>query len=50
VIAFAGGWVVVLINLAGFEPFVAVALGAIFTIVLRVMALLFGWRLPTWKV
>jgi uncharacterized membrane protein YeiH len=50
VIAFAGGWVVVGINFAGFEPFIAVAIGAIFTILIRVFALLFGWRLPIWKV
>lgn len=50
VIAFTGGWVVVGLNLLNVEPFVAVALGAIFTIVLRVLALLLGWRLPIWKV
>jgi uncharacterized membrane protein YeiH len=50
VIAFTGGWVVVGLNLLNVEAFVAVALGAIFTIVLRVLALLLGWRLPTWKV
>jgi len=50
VIAFAGGWVVVGINFVGLEPFIAVAIGAIFTILIRVFALLFGWRLPIWKV
>jgi uncharacterized membrane protein YeiH len=50
VIAFAGGWVVVGLNWLGAEAFVAVAIAAIFTIVLRVLALLLGWRLPTWKV
>jgi uncharacterized membrane protein YeiH len=50
VIAFTGGWVVVGLNLLNVEAFVAVALGAIFTIVLRVLALLLGWRLPIWKV
>jgi uncharacterized membrane protein YeiH len=50
VIAFTGGWVVVGLNLLDVEPFVAVAIGAIFTIVLRVLALLLGWRLPIWKV
>jgi len=49
VIAFAGGWVVVGLNLLNVEAFVAVAVGAIFTIVLRVLALLLGWRLPIWK-
>ena len=50
VIAFTGGWVVVALNLLNVEAFVAVAMCAIFTIVLRVLALLLGWRLPTWKV
>jgi uncharacterized membrane protein YeiH len=50
VIAFTGGWVVVGLNYLGAEAFVAVAVAAIFTIVLRVLALLLGWRLPTWKV
>jgi uncharacterized membrane protein YeiH len=49
VIAFAGGWVVVALNFLMVETFVAVAIGAIFTIVLRILALLFGWRLPSWK-
>lgn len=50
VIAFTGGWVVVGMNMLGFEAFVAVAAAAVFTIVLRILALLLGWRLPIWKV
>jgi uncharacterized membrane protein YeiH len=50
VIAFTGSWVVVGLNFLGVEAFVAVAVAAVFTIVLRVMALLLGWRLPKWKV
>lgn len=50
VIAFVGGWVVVALNWLGAEDFIAVAVAAIFTIVLRVLALLLGWRLPIWKV
>ena len=50
VIAFTGGWVVVGLNVLGAEAFVAVAVAALFTIALRVLALLLGWRLPTWKV
>jgi uncharacterized membrane protein YeiH len=50
VIAFTGGWVVVGLNLLNVDAFVAVAIGAIFTIVLRGLALLFGWRLPIWKI
>jgi uncharacterized membrane protein YeiH len=50
VIAFTGGWVVVGLNVVNVEPFVAVAIGSVFTIMVRVRALLFGWRLPNWKV
>jgi uncharacterized membrane protein YeiH len=50
VIAFTGAWVVVVLNLMNVEAFIAVAVGAVFTIVLRVLALLLGWRLPVWKV
>ena len=49
VIAFTGGWVVVALNYLMVEAFVAVAIGAILTIVLRILALIFGWRLPSWK-
>jgi uncharacterized membrane protein YeiH len=49
VIAFTGGWVVVGLGAINVEAFIAVAVGAIFTIALRVAALLFGWRLPTWR-
>jgi uncharacterized membrane protein YeiH len=49
VIAFTGGWVVVGLGTLNVEAFIAVAVGAIFTIALRVAALLFGWRLPTWR-
>lgn len=49
VIAFTGGWVVVLLNFFAFDPFVAVAIAAIFTITLRILALLFGWKLPSWR-
>jgi uncharacterized membrane protein YeiH len=49
VIAFTGGWVVVLLNFLTLDPFVAVAIGAVFTITLRILALLFGWRLPSWR-
>jgi uncharacterized membrane protein YeiH len=49
VIAFTGGWVVVALNYLMVEAFVAVAIGAILTIVLRIFALFLGWRLPSWK-
>jgi uncharacterized membrane protein YeiH len=50
VIAFTGGWVVVGLGALNVEAFIAVAVGAVFTIALRVAALLFGWRLPIWKI
>ena len=49
VIAFTGGWVVVGLGALNVEAFIAVAVGAAFTIALRAAALLFGWRLPTWR-
>ena len=49
VIAFTGGWVVVVLGALNVEAFIAVAVGAVFTIALRVAAMLFGWRLPTWR-
>jgi uncharacterized membrane protein YeiH len=50
VIAFLGGWVVVLANYLEFVSFVSIALGAVFVILLRVLALVFAWRLPSWRV
>lgn len=49
VIAFAGGWLVWGLGALGLDPVLAVALGAIATIVLRVLAIVFNWRLPQWK-
>jgi uncharacterized membrane protein YeiH len=49
VIAFTGGWVVVGLNYLAIDAFIAVAIGALFTITLRVLALLLGWRIPAWK-
>ncbi len=50
VIAFAGGWLVVGLNLLGWPAFWAIAVGALAITVLRLMAVIFGWRLPTWRV
>ena len=50
VIAFAGGWVVVGMNFLETDPFLAVAVSAVLTISLRFAALIFGWRLPVWRV
>jgi uncharacterized membrane protein YeiH len=50
VCAFAGGWVVVLLQWLGFEPDWVVGVSAAATTLLRLAALHFEWRLPTWKV
>lgn len=48
-IAFAGGWAVVALDALGLDSFMSVAIAALFTILLRVLALLFGWKLPSWR-
>jgi uncharacterized membrane protein YeiH len=50
VIAFAGGWLVVLLNALSWTPFWSVAVGALVITVLRLLAVILGWRLPTWRV
>lgn len=50
VVAFAGGWVVVGMNFIGASAFLSVAVGAAVITTLRLMAMVFGWRLPTWRV
>lgn len=50
VVAFAGGWVVVGLDALGVSGFISVAIGAAVITTLRFMAMIFGWRLPTWRV
>ena len=50
ILAFAGGWVVVGIDYLGASSFIAVGVGALVITVLRFAAMIFGWRLPTWRV
>ena len=50
ILAFAGGWVVVGLNQVGASSFIAVGVGALVITVLRFAAMIFGWRLPTWRV
>ena len=50
VLAFTGGWLVVLLNAVGVSAFIAVGLGALFITSLRFLAMIFSWRLPTWRV
>jgi uncharacterized membrane protein YeiH len=50
VLAFTGGWLVVLLNAVGVSAFISVGLGALFITSLRFLAMIFSWRLPTWRV
>ena len=50
VVAFSGGWVVVLLTSIGASAFISVGVGAVVITTLRFMAMIFGWRLPTWRV
>ena len=49
VIAFAGGWLVWGLGALGLAPVLAVALGAVVTMLLRILAIVFNWRLPRWR-
>lgn len=50
VVAFAGGWLVVGLNALNFGTFVSVLIGAVVITAVRLMAMIFSWRLPTWRV
>ncbi|MEY4639469.1 MAG: hypothetical protein RLY13_467 [Actinomycetota bacterium] len=50
IVAFAGGWVVVGLDALGTSSFIAVGVGAFVISALRFAAMIFGWRLPTWRV
>jgi uncharacterized membrane protein YeiH len=50
VLAFTGAWLVVVLNAVGVSAFIAVGLGAVFITSLRFLAMIFSWRLPTWRV
>jgi uncharacterized membrane protein YeiH len=49
VCAFAGGWMVVVLEWLALDPNAVIAIGAATATVLRVAALYFEWRLPAWK-
>ena len=49
VVAFAGGWVVVALESVNASAFIAVGVGAFVITALRFAAMIFGWRLPTWR-
>ena len=50
VVAFFGGWVVVALNALGAGSFVAVGVGAAVITAVRFLAMIFAWRLPTWRI
>ena len=49
VIAFSGGWLVILGDILGWAKPLQVALAAAAIIAVRVLTIVFGWRLPTWR-
>ena len=49
VIAFAGGWLVWALGALGLDPVMAVSIGALVTIALRILAIVFNSRLPAWR-
>lgn len=48
-IAFAGGWLVWLLHLAGVSPALNVALSAVAISLVRILAIRFNWQLPNWR-
>lgn len=49
VIAFAGGWLVVLLNQVGFTDWLTVLVAAAAMIVVRLLAIIYSWRVPAWR-
>ena len=49
VIAFAGGWLVWLLHIAGVSPALNVALSAVAISLVRILAIRFNWQLPNWR-
>lgn len=49
VIAFAGGWLVVLLSFIGTPESVDVLVAAVLMIVVRLLAVKFGWELKRWR-
>jgi uncharacterized membrane protein YeiH len=50
VVAFAGAWLVVLLNALSWGAFWSVSISAAAIVALRMIAVGLGWRLPTWRV
>jgi len=49
VCSFAGGWVVVAVDHWQLEGWIGLVSGALLTMTLRTLALIFNWRLPEWS-
>jgi uncharacterized membrane protein YeiH len=49
VIAFAGGWLVVLLSFIGTPEYLDVLIAAVLIIVTRLLAVRFGWELKRWR-
>ncbi len=50
VVAFAGAWLVVLLNALNWGAFWSVSMSAAAIVALRMIVVGLGWRLPTWRV
>jgi uncharacterized membrane protein YeiH len=48
-VAFVGCWFVVFASWMNVDPIWSVAIGAAFTIGLRILVMIFGWRVPAWR-
>lgn len=48
-VAFVGCWFVVFASWMHVDPIWSVAIGAAFTIGLRILVMIFGWRVPAWR-
>lgn len=50
VLAFAGGWLIVLLDALGVSQVIAVTFAALAVTSVRLLSMIFGWRLPIWRV
>jgi uncharacterized membrane protein YeiH len=48
-VAFLGCWIVVLADVMALPAALSVTIGAVVTIALRVAVIVFGWRVPAWR-
>lgn len=50
VVAFTGAWVVCLGDVLNWPSFLTLVVSAVFIVVLRMLAIYGGWRLPAWRI